>query len=165
MSGKILNPNGSVASPKHDPLAIKPGDDKAMATVAEVKALLQMQRKVMTSDLNKIIGDFQKEVVQGSVRLNLVWNGVNAVLRALLSKAFKLEDGTILPLISPDDVKEAGEVLMEEANKNIAATQEAMDAGRRVDQSDLIPTPLDMIRTIMQGLTKRVVGVVEEKKE
>lgn len=100
-------------------------DEHRHATVADLKR----QRK----QLNNIIGDFQKDLVTGQVRSNLVWNGVNSVLRALLDKG----------LITPKDVEEAGKVLMREAQENMRTAQKAVEEGRRPTMAELIKSPIE----------------------
>lgn len=80
-------------------------------TIAQFK----VWRKGMKAGLNEVIAKFQSDLVGGQVRLNLAWNAMNAVIRALVKKG----------LITEADIRDAGVELMSEARANIAKAQVA----------------------------------------
>lgn len=67
------------------------------------------------SGLNEVIARFQSGLVETQVRVNLAWNAMNAVIRALVKKG----------LISEEDLRDAGVELMAEARANIAKAKSA----------------------------------------
>lgn len=108
------------------------------ATVADLKRV----RLQTVDDCNKIIAEFQKDLIVSQTRLNLVWNAIQAVLRVFIKKA----------LIIEKDLREAGEELMKEARDNIAAAKKAQEEGRPPGIGEITTTPLEQVqRLIMPG--------------
>lgn len=132
---------------------IKPEDHTTHVTVAELK---KWKNRTL-NDLNGILQGFQRQQVESQAKLNLVWNGINAVIRAFMKKkvitAVDVSGPTVNfdtePLITNDDVREAGEELMREARSNLEAVKQASTAGHKVDPSSLQRTPLEGVQTAL----------------
>ena len=113
-----------------DPDQVEKRDHHRSFSVAQFK----IWRKGIMKHLNEILQQFQRDVVTTQVRVNLAWNGMNAVIRALTNKG----------LISEDDIRDAGAQLMSEARANMAKAKEAAEAG--VAPLGLQRVPLEVIR-------------------
>ena len=84
-------------------------------------------KKQTIADLDKLLGEFQASDIARVQKLNVVWNTMNAVLRALMVKG----------LISERDIADAGVELMEEAKANL-------EKARRSEKG-FAPTPLERL--------------------
>lgn len=119
-------------------------------TMAELK----VWKNRTLNDLNCILQGFQEEQVRGQARLNLIWNSINAIIRAFTKKQMlvghkDLQGLRTEPLLSENDILEAGEELMKEARANMEAAKKAADEKRRVASFELVKTPLeDMQHTL-----------------
>ena len=121
---------------------VRPGDETDKVTTAQLK---RWRQRTMT-DLNKILTQFQQDQVHAQVRTNLVWNGLNACLRAIHEKG----------LISNEDVQKAGEALMAEANANLQKAKDAVSKGQQLPDAAYSPTPLDTYKRLIYS-SKKVV--------
>ena len=122
---------------------IHPRDKGKPFSVAQFK---RWRAQVM-DNLNTILGKVQQDAVQMQARIGLAWNGMNAVLLALLDKG----------LITPEEVENAGVKLMAQAKANITKTREAVDAGHQ--PKNLKKTPLETFRDDLNA------RLAEDKKE
>ena len=120
----------AVADRMEDMNTVKPSDRTKPFTVAQFKGW----RKNIMENLNEVLQKFQRDVVGGQARINLAWNGMNAVIRALVNKG----------LINEHDIRIAGVELMNEARQNIEKARVAVEGGGR--PQDLHKTPLEEMR-------------------
>lgn len=131
---------------------IQPGDEKVFVTLADLKRF----RRRTLDDLNRLIGPagFQGEMIGMQTRLALIWNGVNAILRAFMRKSMVvsktyIEGFTTAPLLTAEDVKSAGEELAKEAKANMAAAQRAIAEKRKLEPEERTPVPLEEFREVL----------------
>ncbi len=114
------------------PEVITKEDAQKKMSVADFKRW----RQRTIGDLNVLLGSLHKELISSQVRTNLVWNGVNSVLKAFLDKG----------LVTPDEIGEAGKALFAEAQENMRRAKQAVEEKRKPEESEFIPTPLDVIK-------------------
>ncbi len=121
---------------------VGPRDHGRMFSVGQFK----VWRKNLMGNLNGVLQTFQKDVVGSQVRINLAWNAMNAVIRALTNKG----------LITEADIKEAGVELMTEARANIAKAKDAVALGRTLQRGEAQPTPIEKCRDdVNEALAKK----------
>ena len=113
-----------------DPDKINPSDRHRPFSIAQFKRW----RKDIMDNLNNLLQGFQRDIIGGQVRINLAWNAMNAVILALVRKG----------LISEEDIKQAGVVLVQQAQENIERAKKAAASGST--RAHAIPTPIEKIR-------------------
>jgi len=114
---------------------IKPIDEKTVMTVAGFKRY----RKRVTNDLNNVLFELQKGVIDGQVRINLVWNSINAIIRSL----------HIVGLITDEQIVEAGRQLMQEHEKNMEEFKAALVEKRPPTPENVTKTPVEHFRDVI----------------
>jgi len=114
---------------------IKPIDEKTVMTVAGFKRY----RKRVTNDLNNVLFELQKGVIDGQVRINLVWNSINAIIRSL----------HIVGLITDEQIVEAGRQLMQEHEKNMEEFKAAHAEKRPPNPENVTKTPVEHFRDVI----------------
>jgi hypothetical protein len=92
----------------------------------------QKWRKGVVEGLNGVLQGFQRDLVATQVRVNLAWNGMNAVIRALTNKG----------LITQEDIQKAGSELMAEAKANVERARVAAPE----KPTGITRVPLEVIR-------------------
>ena len=124
---------------------VTPRDHHKPFSVAQFKTW----RKNMVAGMNEVIGKFQKEMVGAQARVNLAWNGMNAVILALVRKG----------LITERDISEAGAILMKEARENIDKAKAASELGQKPAPGTFTKVPLEQIR---DDINKKMTEDVKE---
>lgn len=116
----------------------------------------------LEEELNKVatacedaLNAFQRDLISGQSRANLVWNVVNVTLGVLLSKG----------LITQADIKVAGEDLWKATIENAKRTKLAIKEKRAISGGALIKTPLDEVTTIMSGIHDRMKQQQKEEED
>ena len=120
---------------------IKPIDEKTVMTVAGFKRY----RKRVTNDLNHVLFELQKGVIDGQVRINLVWNSINAIVRALYNAG----------LVTDAQLVEAGKQLMAEHEKNMDEVRASHAEQRPMQSENLSPTPLEHFRDVVMPQVRK----------
>lgn len=111
---------------------ITPKDRNTPFSVARFK----VWRKSLMANLNGVLQAFQRDVVTTQVRMNLSWNAMNAVIRALVKKG----------LITEKDLTDAGAELMREAHENIQKAKAAAEAGGKNVIVPVTKVPIEEFR-------------------
>jgi hypothetical protein len=124
------------------PAELQGPDPKALVTEARMEVELNRVSEACEQALNR----FQRDLISGQSRANLVWNVVNVVLGSLMEKG----------LLTEADVVAAGEDLWKQTIENSKITQRAIKAKKPVEGGDLKKTPLDKVTRIMTGIHERM---------
>jgi len=122
------NPDESI--PDDDVEVIHPRDRSKPFSVAQFKHW----RGNLLKNMNAVLQGFQRDIVGGQARINLAWNAMNAVIRALTKKG----------LITEEDIRDAGVELWNEAQQNIKNAKAASEAGTM--PVGLVRTPIEKAR-------------------
>lgn len=117
------------------PEVILKEDEQKKMSLADFKRW----RQRTIGDLNVLVGSMHKELVNSQVRTNLVWNGVNSILKAFLTKG----------LVTPEEIEEAGKALMQEAQENLRRAKQAVEEKRKPEEKEFVPTPLDEVKKLI----------------
>lgn len=113
-----------------DPDEVKPRDRGRPFSIAQFK----IWRKGLMANLNSVLQTFQRDAIAAQARVNLAWNGMNAVIRALHNKG----------LVTDNDLREAGVQLMKEARQNIERAKTAAET--KTPLVGVTRVPLEVIR-------------------
>lgn len=126
---------------------------------------LKTWRNRTIRDLNVLLQRNQKDMITLQTRMALVWNGINAVIRAFTKKdvvASVDRNGQprLMKLITEDDLRSAGQELMKEAGKNVDRMRAS--AASKTPPVGITQTPLEEFRDLLK---ERSVEESEETEE
>ena len=110
------------------------------------EARLKEELNAVATAVENALNAFQRDLIGGQARSNLVWNTVNVVLGALLAKG----------LITEEDVKIHGESLWRATTENMKRTRRAITEKRPVRREELVPSPLDVVTEVMGHVHERL---------
>ena len=112
-----------------------------IVTRDELKGIFEKRDSAIRNDLNQVIKQFQEELVTTTRNVNLAWNAMNAVLKALVDKG----------LVSEENIVAAGR----EMHAQFIAFQKGIVEQQKSGIVSLVPKPDSPINDITEAVFRK----------